>query len=315
MKWILLTLLTLGAISCDNFRQAKVSSNEQLALNNIDEAKKVKIKQAIKGVEPLFKLMGKPKPDDWLANFPENGQTFDEYIVSNPTLPSEERKTLYIQPIGNFNQTQKKVISLTAEGIKEFFGLPVKLLDERRLEDNLPAEDFRLRQQLKTRQIRSGYFLEKVLPSLLPQDAAALIAFTSEDLYPDPTMNYVFGQASLEKRVGVWSLYRLGNESDFKLLLMRTLKIATHETGHMFSIQHCTKYECGMSGSNNLDETDRHPLDFCSECMAKIFWMSNYEPQNRYERLANFFQKLGYMKEAEDFQAKAKTIQSISALQ
>src|SRR3712207_7363776 len=45
--------------------------------------------------------------------------------------------------------------------------------------------------------------------------------------------------------------------SDFKLTLLRTLKIAAHETGHMFSVRHCTKYECVMNGSNHLGETDR----------------------------------------------------------
>ena len=34
-----------------------------------------------------------------------------------------------------------------------------------------------------------------------------------------------------------------------------------HETGHMFSMRHCTKYECLMSGTNHMGETDRRPLE------------------------------------------------------
>ena len=72
-------------------------------------------------------------------------------------------------------------------------------------------------------------------------------------------------------------------------LLDRTLKIAIHETGHMFSMKHCTKFECLMSGTNHLAETDRRPLDVCPECMAKIAWAFGYDPAVRYRRLADFW--------------------------
>lgn len=153
------------------------------------------------------------------------------------------------------------------------------------------------------------------MPPLLMDDAAVLIAFTSTDLYPDETMNYVFGQASLQSRVGVWSLYRLDENADDKLFLTRTLKIATHETGHMFSIRHCTKYECGMSGTNHLEETDSRPLDFCPECMAKICWISNYEPQERYRRLAKFLSDNGFAEEARKFVDKANAVKQVETQQ
>ena len=51
----------------------------------------------------------------------------------------------------------------------------------------------------KKEQVRTGYILDDVLRPMLPGDAAALIAFTNEDLFPDSSMNYVFGQASLGK--------------------------------------------------------------------------------------------------------------------
>ena len=41
--------------------------------------------------------------------------------------------------------------------------------------------------------------------------------------------------------------------------------VIAHETGHMFSMRHCTKYECLMSGTNHLNETDRRPIDACPE--------------------------------------------------
>ena len=43
---------------------------------------------------------------------------------------------------------------------------------------------------------------------------------------------------------------------------------ATHETGHMFSMLHCTAYECCMCGSNHREESDRRPVYLCPECTA-----------------------------------------------
>ena len=149
---------------------------------------------------------------------------------------------------------------------------------------------------------------------MLPDDAAALIAFTNYDLYPGDTWAFVFGQATFSERVGVWSLYQFARpdqKTDFNLLLDRTLKIAMHETGHMFSMKHCTKYECLMSGTNHLNETDRRPLDNCPECMAKLAWAMKYDPVERYKRLADFWTKNARPEEARLMQEKAKAISAV----
>ncbi|MGD9627847.1 MAG: archaemetzincin [Pyrinomonadaceae bacterium] len=260
-------------------------------------------------IEPFFKPMGIPGQHDWLWTHKEPGQTFDEYIVSNPTLPTDERRTIYVQPIGKFNAQQSQVIKTTSEYMEAFFGLPVKMLDTMPPPPKLEEPDQRMIDYPQHRQLRSGYFLETVLPPLLPKDAAALIAFTEEDLYPDTSMYFVFGQASLENRVGVWSLWRLDDQADFGTFLRRTMKIAVHETGHMFSMRHCTKYECVMSGTNHLGETDRRPIDACPECMAKICWMMKERPSQRYKRLAGHSQKFRLDPEYRDFILKLKAVQ------
>lgn len=116
------------------------------------------------------------------------------------------------------------------------------------------------------------------------QDAAVL-GITALDLWPGPGWNFVFGQASLRERVGVWSMARNGDPDERpamrKLCAIRTAMTATHETGHMFGIRHCTAYECGMNGSNNSDERDRQPLEFCPECQAKLWWTLGLDPLAR----------------------------------
>ncbi len=277
------------------------------------EAKKERadLRAAIKKIEPFFKPMGKPKGYDWLASHNEPSQTFEEYLDSNPTKPTTERRKIYVLPLGTFTSQQKKIIDIVARYIEAFYDLPVGLMPARSVKRPLSVKDSRLNKSTHKEQIRTGYILDGVLKPIIPADGAALIAFTADDLYAGDATNYVFGEASLENRVGVWSLARLGDNANYDTFLRRTLKIAAHETGHMFSMRHCTKYECVMSGTNHLGETDSRPIDACPECMAKICWLTDTKPKERYERLAAFCRKNGMAKEAEEFDRKAAAVKNI----
>ncbi len=199
----------------------------------------------------------------------------------------------------------RKIIDLSAEFLGLYFGCQVKTLDTVTLDEVIPATARRVHPTWGVRQIQSLYVLDEVLPPRLPDDAVALIAFTSSDLYPDENWNFVFGQASLRQRVGVWSIYRNGDpETEFQLCLKRTLRTATHETGHMFSIAHCTAYECNMCGSNNRAESDRRPLYLCPECVAKVWFATGCEPVERFRQLAEFCRQNELPEEA-DFYAQS----------
>ena len=94
---------------------------------------------------------------DWLKTQRENGETFEEYIASNPTLPTAERRTIYIQPIGKFTAEQKRVIALTADYMRAFYSLPVKLNREMPLGD-VPKDKQRKIEYRNNLQIRTNYF-------------------------------------------------------------------------------------------------------------------------------------------------------------
>lgn len=278
------------------------------------DARTEQLKRQRDAVTGFFKPM-KILDGDWLQTQSEPGETFEQYIASGPTLPTDQRRTIYIQPIGNFTGEQRKAIRLTAEYMRAFYSLPVELLADRGL-GKVPADLKRKAGYPPRDQIRTQYFLDDVLPKMLKDDAAALIAFTNYDLYPGDTWSFVFGQASLEKRVGVWSLYRMNDiileaDNPKDRLLFRTLKIAMHETGHMFSMRHCTKYECLMSGTNHLLETDRRPVDNCPECMAKLAWAMNYDPAERYEKLAAFWERQRESEIAGEFRKKAEAVRAV----
>ena len=274
------------------------------------EAKKERkeLRDNLPKIAPFFKTMAKPESFDWLASHNEPGQTFEEYLDADPVKPTTERHTIYVLPLGTFSSQQKKIVDISAGYIEAFYDLSVKMLPSQAIKRSLRIKDSRRNPYTKVEQIRSGYILDDVLKPMLPADAAALIAFTPDDLFPDASMSYVFGQASLENRVGVWSLARLDDNADFATFLRRTLKIAAHESGHMFSMRHCTKYECVMSGTNHLGETDRRPIDACPECTAKICWLSDADQAARYDKLVVFCLKNGLTKEAEDFKRKADAV-------
>ncbi len=250
-----------------------------------------KLEELIQKLKPLHKKITPPGPDDWLAQHEEPGQTFRQYLTSNPITPRGRRDTLYIQPLGDFTKTQRKIITLTAEFMEAYFNTKVAVKEDLPL-SIIPAKAQRVHPSWGMKQILSTYVLDEVLRPRLPHNAAACIAFTASDLYPDPTWNFVFGQASLIHRVGVWSIYRNGDPdrspAEFRLCLLRTLKTATHETGHMFGMYHCTLYECNMCGSNHREESDRRPITLCPECLPKVIWASAADPVSRFRKLAAF---------------------------
>jgi archaemetzincin len=262
-------------------------------------------------VAPLHTRARPPEWGEWLSVYPEPGQTFAQYLASHPVVPDAKRRVLYVQPLGPFTAVQRDVVAATAEFLQSAFALPVTVREALPL--SLVPRAARRKLPWTDEQIQTDFVRREILRPHLPADAVAMIAFTAQDLWPgsNSRMNYVFGDASLRDRVGVWSLHRLSDQSDRKtnnLLLLRTLKIASHETAHMLSLLHCTQYECDMAGSNGLYETDHHPLAFCPECMAKLCWATRQDPRDYYRHLAAFCRSHGLTKEADFYGASLAAI-------
>ena len=113
-----------------------------------------------------------------------------------------------------------------------------------------------------------------MLAPRLPNDAIAYLGITMGDLYPEASWNFVFGEATLDERVGVYSLVRyfpgFTGEKDTPaartLGLLRSFKVLSHETGHMFGLHHCARFECLMNGTNSLEETWTGAPAPCAPC-------------------------------------------------
>jgi archaemetzincin len=146
------------------------------------------------------------------------------------------------------------------------------------------------------------YVLFDLLRPRRPADAVAVLALTTSDLWPGEDWNFVFGQASLTDRVGVWSLARYGDpdagDDEYRLFRQRMFKVALHEAGHMLGIAHCTAYECLMNGSNHLAEMDSRPLYLCPQDAPKVWWSCSADPARRYARLIEFAEQQDLTAEA-----------------
>jgi len=165
-------------------------------------------------------------------------------------------------------------------------------------------------------QLLSIYLLEQVLQPRLPGDAAVMIGFTATDLWPGEGWNFVFGQAALNDRVGVWSMNRFGDPSEsdeaFQQTLHSTLRTAVHETGHMFTVPHCIYFECAMNGSNHLQEADSQPLWLCPQCQAKLNYATGAEPKKQFQALISFAEKHGLEKERAFWQQSLKLTEDLN---
>jgi archaemetzincin len=90
-----------------------------------------------------------------------------------------------------------------------------------------------------------------------------------------PIFTYIFGQAYLNGRCGIASLYRLANERygikpDNNLLAERFTKEAIHELGHTFGLIHCIVPDCVMRSGTYVEDIDQKNASFCSNCKTQL---------------------------------------------
>lgn len=240
-----------------------------------------------------IKLSASPRPGSWLYNHDEHFQTFEDFQKLKKIKPEPGKNTIYLQPIGKFDELQEKEIALTKEYLKIYFQLETKILPV--LPNTIFPDKVKRISEEGQEQILAGYVLDSILIKRKPKDAIVLMGITEKDLFPKPEWNYVFGLASYEDGVGVTSMYRFANghltDSNFNESLLRLIKISSHEIGHMFGISHCLNANCVMNGTNSLPETDSHLARACSLCQRKLNSSIHYNDRKRLLELKNFFEK------------------------
>jgi len=259
-----------------------------------------------KALEPGddFEPIPRPQPGDWLAVHTEAGQGFDAYVKSKPNRPDKIRNKLYLQPLGEFPEGQVPLVERLREYAGAYFAMKVEVLP--RLSLNGRALTTRINSFTGKRQILTGDVLN-LLKRKIRGDTFCVLAVTMEDLYPEPSWNFVFGQASLREQVGVYSFARYdpafygqkrGKDYE-KVLLRRSCKVLAHETGHMFGLKHCIYFKCVLNGSNHLKESDSRPMHLCPVCLRKLQYGIGFDVVSRYCELYHFYKQAGFADESQ----------------
>ncbi len=104
-----------------------------------------------------------------------------------------------------------------------------------------------------------------------------VLGITSLDIFvPVQDHDFFRGQAEFgpDAKAAVLSLHRFYEEfydvsPNAPLFLLRLLKEAIHETGHILGLNHCRK-KCVMMFSEYTKDVDKKPASFCDTCWKKI---------------------------------------------
>ena len=120
----------------------------------------------------------------------------------------------------------------------------------------------------------NGIKLLKEVDSAFSSDSDKTLGLFSVDLFI-PILTYIFGQAFLNGRTGIASLYRLSNErygmnKNDGFIFDRFKKEIIHELGHAFGLIHCHNSTCVMRSSTYVEDIDQKSANFCLKCRNEL---------------------------------------------
>jgi len=125
---------------------------------------------------------------------------------------------------------------------------------------------------------RRQYFSTGFIEQSLGQTAdiaGKIIMITELDIYV-PVLTFLFGEAQLNGKISVVSVFRLHEEfysgtGNEELLFERAMKEVYHELGHNFGLIHCRDWDCVMHSSNSIEEVDIKGNTYCENCKEILF--------------------------------------------
>ena len=174
---------------------------------------------------------------------------------------------IYLIPFGYL---EKELVEIAVPDIEREFFLPVKIK-----EGYIDLSEF---YDPARRQYNGTKLLEKI-DSVFTTDSDKTVGLFNVDLFI-PILTYIFGQAYLNGRAGIVSIFRLSNDrygikADDKILLDRFRKEIIHELGHMFGLIHCYDSICVMRSGTYVEDIDQKSHNLCNKCKEQLFFHFN----------------------------------------
>jgi archaemetzincin len=165
----------------------------------------------------------------------------------------------------SFGYFDQEILERVVPDITQEFSYPVRTKS-----GNLDLSEF----YDPSRRQYNGSMLLKKIDNEFATDSSKTLGLFNIDLFI-PILTYIFGQAFLNGRMGIASIYRLSNErygikNDDKILLERFRKEAIHELGHMFGLIHCSDPVCVMRSSTYVEDIDQKNHSLCSTCRLQL---------------------------------------------
>ena len=165
----------------------------------------------------------------------------------------------------SFGYFEKELLEMVVNDVEREFLLPVKTLD-----GHLDLSEF----YDPARRQYDGNRLIKEIESMFASDTVKTLGIFNVDLFI-PILTYIFGQAFLNGRSGIASIYRLNNEhygikANKVIFIDRIRKEIIHELGHTFGLIHCRNSNCVMRSSTYVEDIDQKGHQLCNNCRMEL---------------------------------------------
>lgn len=166
---------------------------------------------------------------------------------------SEQMRDLHIIP---FEHVRSEIVDTLAEDLCDC-GFHVCVESEH----SLPSRAFNSRKQ--------KFAADDLLSYLRHEQGGRVLGVMNEDIYRY-VINSIKGIADFAGRAAVISLCQLSNQEEKLFLRPRVCKLALHELGHTFGLEHCTNPGCVMHDARSMKLWDCASDEFCPECCLSI---------------------------------------------
>jgi len=190
--------------------------------------------------------------------------TFPYWVGSNAAASeAAPPRRIYLQPLGDGISDPES--TFVRESLLAFFNVDVPLLPRVPLPR---AAYYRPRNRHRAEKI-----LEFLTPRL-PEDGFRILGLTGGDISTskDSFEDWgILGLATIDGRSCVISSFRCKrNAKDAAQAAIRLGKVAVHEIGHTFGLEHCPHAGCIMEDAKGSVSTSDNEYDLCADCRLRL---------------------------------------------
>ena len=229
----------------------------------------------------------------------------DSLSVNEQVFDIKTKNVLYLQPILSLNHLffVEQMFENMKDWLQAFYSpcqvkiLPV-IYENGLVEQGVATK----KNEYNRNQYNAVDILNKVngVHKLVLNDAIGVISFTDLDLFTEKSSVFCYGYGtpekgclqSIQRFLPEYTQEKYESTEEFQSkLLLRTLKIVTHEVSHLFGLSHCLYSNCNMMGSKGLWQTDSNPIYLCDICQRKLKKCLKFNHVERYETLNELCRK------------------------